>query len=305
MGEWLEGRSLAKQIREGVKHEVEKLSEQVGAVPGLAAVLVGDNRASQIYVRTKERACQRLGLKSEVIQIPGNIPPRELLKKIQEINQRDDIHGLLVQLPLPQELDPFEVISAIDPEKDVDGFHPVSLGRLLWNQEGFKACTPFGIMELLRSRQVKIEGAEVVIIGRSLIVGKPLAAMMTNENGTVSICHSRTRSLPDVAARADILIAAIGKAAFVSEGFVKEGAVVVDVGMNQLEDSKMVKRFYGENDKRHKDLEEKGYTLIGDVDPRVIDKARLLTPVPGGVGPLTVAMLMRNTLESFKKRQRK
>jgi len=304
MGEWLEGRSLAKEIKEKIKIEVETLSEKTGKIPGLAAVLVGENKASQIYVRTKEKACQRLGLMSEVIQLPGNISSVDLTEKIQALNQRDDVHGILVQLPLPPALNPFEMISVIDPDKDVDGFHPNSLGRLLWNQGGFKACTPFGVMELLKSRQIKIEGASVVIIGRSLIVGKPLAAMMTNENGTVSVCHSRTKTLSEVAAEADILVAAMGKAAFVTEEFVKEGAVVIDVGINQLDDEEKVNLYYGDDEKRHKDLREKGYTLIGDVDPRVIDKARFLTPVPRGVGPLTVAMLMRNTLDSFKRQQK-
>jgi methylenetetrahydrofolate dehydrogenase (NADP+)/methenyltetrahydrofolate cyclohydrolase len=303
MGEWLEGRALAKEIRNKVREEASILEERTGMIPGLAAVLVGDNKASQIYVRTKERACQKLGLKSEVIQLPGDISSSALTKKIQEINQREDIDGILVQLPLPQGLDPHEMISAIDPGKDVDGFHPFSLGRLLWDQDGFKACTPYGIMELLKSRQIQIEGAGVVIIGRSLIVGKPLAAMMTNENGTVTVCHSRTKDLSSVAADADILIAAMGRAAFVTEAFVKEGAVVVDVGMNQLDDLEMVKLYYGEDEKRQQGFHERGYTLIGDVDPRVIDKVRFLTPVPGGVGPLTVAMLMRNTLDSFKRRR--
>lgn len=304
MGIWLEGRTLAGKIREGVKERVEHFREITNQVPGLVGILVGENPASKVYLGTKERTSQRLGIRSEILKFPADIEKASLKEEIEKLNKREDVDGILVQLPLPPSFNPFEIIALISPEKDVDGFHPFSLGSLLWNQEGFKACTPLGIIELLKDNNIDILGKRVVIIGRSLIVGKPLAAMMTNEHGTVTTCHSKTENLPRVASEADILVAAIGRAAYVTPDFVKPGATVVDVGMNQLKDKNKAKEFFGEDEKREKDLQEKGYTLIGDVDPRVIEKAAYLTPVPRGVGPLTVAMLMRNTLEAFKRRKK-
>jgi len=249
MGIWLEGKTLAGKIREEVKEQVEHFKDLTKKVPGLVGILVGENPASKVYLRTKERTSEKLGIHSEILKFPADIEKASLKAEIEKLNERDDVDGILVQLPLPPSFNPFEIIAIISPEKDVDGFHPFSLGALLWNQEGFKACTPMGIIELLKSNNIPILGKRVVIIGRSLIVGKPLAAMMTNEHGTVTTCHSKTANLS-------------------------------------------------------KDLQEKGYTLIGDVDPRVIEKAAYLTPVPRGVGPLTVAMLMRNTLEAFKRRKK-
>ncbi|MCP2618566.1 bifunctional 5,10-methylenetetrahydrofolate dehydrogenase/5,10-methenyltetrahydrofolate cyclohydrolase, partial [Candidatus Aminicenantes bacterium AC-335-A11] len=226
----------------------------------------------------------------------------ELAKKINKLNKDDEVDGILVQLPLPSHLDTFEVICAISPEKDVDGFHPHNLGKILHNEEGLRACTPLGIIELLKSNNIPLEGTRVVVIGRSLIVGKPLAAMLTNENATVTICHSKTRNLSEVASEADILIVAIGKPAFVTSNFVKEGAVVVDVGVNRVSDRNKIKELFGDNKEKEEQFEKKGYIIIGDVHPEVINKASYLTPVPGGVGPLTVAMLLKNTLKAFKKR---
>jgi len=304
MGLWLEGRTLAGKIREDIREQVERYEEVTNRVPGLVGILVGENPASKVYLRTKEKTSQKLGIHSEILRFPADIQKESLQIEIEKLNQREEVDGILVQLPLPSAFDPYEIITLISPEKDVDGFHPFSLGTLLWNQPGFKACTPLGIVELLKDNGITIAGKRVVIIGRSLIVGKPLAAMMTNEHGTVTICHSKTENLPQVASEADILVAAMGKAAYVTADFVKTGAAVIDVGMNQLKDKDKVKEFFGDDEKREKDLQEKGYTLIGDVDPRVIDKAEHLTPVPGGVGPLTVAMLMRNTLEAFKRRRK-
>ncbi|KPJ70202.1 hypothetical protein AMJ44_00335 [candidate division WOR-1 bacterium DG_54_3] len=304
MGIWLEGKTLAGKIREEVKEQVEHFKDLTKKVPGLVGILVGENPASKVYLRTKERTSEKLGIHSEILKFPADIEKASLKAEIEKLNERDDVDGILVQLPLPPSFNPFEIIAIISPEKDVDGFHPFSLGALLWNQEGFKACTPMGIIELLKSNNIPILGKRVVIIGRSLIVGKPLAAMMTNEHGTVTTCHSKTANLSQVASEADILVAAIGRTAYVNTDFVKPGATVVDVGMNQLKDKDKVKEFFGEDEKREKDLQEKGYTLIGDVDPRVIEKAAYLTPVPRGVGPLTVAMLMRNTLEAFKRRKK-
>jgi len=304
MGIWLEGKILAGQIREDVKEKVEHFKDLTNKIPGLVGILVGENPASTVYLRTKERTSQKLGIHSEILKFPEDIDKASLKVEIEKLNKREDVDGILVQLPLPPSFNPFEIIALISPEKDVDGFHPFSLGTLLWNQEGFKACTPMGIMELLKTNNIGILGKRVVIIGRSLIVGKPLAAMMTNEHGTVTTCHSKTENLPQVASEADILVAAIGRAAYVTHDFVKPGATVVDVGMNQLKDKNKVKEFFGDDEKREKDLQDKGYTLIGDVDPRVIEKAAYLTPVPRGVGPLTVAMLMHNTLEAFKRRKK-
>lgn len=303
MGSWLEGKTLAKKIKEKVKNDVALYLKQKKEVPGLAAILVGENRASKIYLRTKERNCERLGIHSEILCFPKDIEASLLKAKIEELNSREDVDSILVQLPLPSSFNAPEIIASIHPEKDVDGVHPFNLGNLMMNQEGLKPCTPLGIIELLKSREIPIAGKRVVIIGRSRLVGKPLAAMVTNENGTVTICHSKTENLPQVSSEADILVGAIGRGAFITPEFVKPGAVVVDVGMNNLTDKPKVEQMFGQDEKRLKDLREKGYTLIGDVHPQVIDKAEFLTPVPGGVGPLTVAMLMRNTLEAFKQRR--
>ena len=303
MGSWLEGKTLAKKIKEKVKNDVALYLKQKKEVPGLAAILVGENRASKIYLRTKERNCERLGIRSEILYLPEDIEASLLRAKIEELNSREDVDSILVQLPLPSSFNAPEIIASIHPEKDVDGVHPFNLGNLMMNQEGLKPCTPLGIIELLKSREIPITGKRVVIIGRSRLVGKPLAAMVTNENGTVTICHSKTENLPQVSSEADILVGAIGRGAFITPEFVKPGAVVVDVGMNNLTDKSKVEQMFGQDEKRLKDLREKGYTLIGDVHPKVIDKAEFLTPVPGGVGPLTVAMLMRNTLEAFKQRR--
>ena len=303
MGIWLEGKALAKEIKEKVKKEVSYCLKKKNQKPGLVGILVGKNKASQVYLRIKERSCFEMGIHSEVLNLPADINPSALKSKIETLNQREDVDGILVQLPLPSSLDPYEIINSILPEKDVDGFHPYNLGNLLMNQIGLKPCTPLGIIELLKNREISIEGKRVVIIGRSLIVGKPLAAMMTNENGTVTICHSRTKNLSQVAAEADILVAAMGRGAFVTPEFIKEGATVVDVGMNYLTDREKMESLFGKDEKREKDINEKGYTLIGDVHPLVIEKAEYLTPVPRGVGPLTVALLMRNTLDAFKRRK--
>jgi len=302
MGTWLEGRSLAKKIKENVKNEVERLKELNNTTPCLAGILVGENKSSKVYVRTKEKNCQKVGIRSEILTFPEEMVPSDLIDCIKELNQRDDVDGILVQLPLPPQFNTHDIITSINPDKDVDGFHPYNLGNLMMNQKGLRPCTPLGIISLLKHNEISIQGKRIVIIGRSFIVGKPLAAMMTNEHGTVTICHSRTQDLPHVAAEADILVAAMGKGAFVTLDFVKEGATVIDVGINHLTDMAKVQELFGEDEKRLRDLEEKGYTIIGDVDPRVIEKAEYLTPVPGGVGPLTVAMLMRNTLEAYKKR---
>lgn len=303
MGSWLEGTTLANKIKEEVKREVSFHLKEKNLTPFLVGILVGERMASKNYLRTKKRTCEELGIRSEIINFPEDTEAHYLKPEIELLGRREDVDAILVQLPLPARLSSQEMITAIPPEKDADGIHPFNLGNLLMNQEGLRPCTPLGIIELLKSKNILIEGKRIVIVGRSLIVGKPLAAMMTNENGTVTTCHTRTKDLPKVTSEADILVAAMGRGAFITPEFVKPGAVVVDVGMNQLADASKVKEFFGKDEKREKDLREKGYTLVGDVDPRVIEKAEYLTPVPGGVGPLTVAMLMRNTLQAFKQRR--
>ena len=303
MGIWLEGKPVADRVRETVREEVSRLLQGTGRTPGLTGVLVGDNPASQSYLRMKEKACASLGLRGRILSLPADLPPERLRAVLEELNADDEVDGILVQLPLPKGFDTQAVITWIDPRKDVDGIHPTNLGLLLQNEPGPRACTPLGCLELIAATGVPVEGRDVVVIGRSLIVGKPLAALVTNANGTVTICHSKTKNLPEVAARADILVAAMGKPGFVGPEFVKEGAVVIDVGSNAVKDRDLVLKFFGPGDKRLKDIDEKGYAWVGDVRPEVIDKAGWLTPSPGGVGPMTIAMLMRNTLEAFKRRR--
>ena len=299
----LEGKTLAERIKEEVRQKTARYRDTWGRVPGLAAVLVGDNKASQVYVRSKEKACRELGLFSDVQAFPGDISQAELLDKIDGLNRRDEIDGILVQLPLPVQIDPYAVICALSPDKDVDGLHPFSLGTILANKTGFRPCTPLGVVAMLKEYAIPIAGQEVVVIGRSLLVGKSLAAMLTNENGTVTTCHSKTRELDKVCARADILVAAMGKEAFVRPEFVKPGAAVIDVGINSVSDPARVREYFGDDEKRQKDLQTKGYTLVGDVHPAAFERAGAMTPVPRGVGPLTIAMLMRNTLTAFERRR--
>jgi methylenetetrahydrofolate dehydrogenase (NADP+)/methenyltetrahydrofolate cyclohydrolase len=303
MGSWLEGKALADKIKWQVRDEVALHQRTRHQVPGLIGILVGDNRSSQIYLKSKEKACQAVGIASQILTYPGDMEPAALKAEIEELNRRDDVDGILVQLPIPAHFDTHDIICTVSPAKDVDGIHPFNLGNLMANQDGPKPCTPLGIIELLRSSGVAMAGRDAVVIGRSLIVGKPVAAMLTNENATVCVCHSKTRDLPDVARRADILVAAIGRPAFVRPEFVKPGATVIDVGINRVSDKTLVRELFGDDEKRRRDMDEKGYTVVGDVDPRAADRAGLMTPVPGGVGLLTVAMLMKNTLDAFKRRR--
>lgn len=304
MGCWLEGRTLAKKIKNKVKEEVLYYLKTKNLAPGLVAILVGENKASQVYLRTKERNCREMAIHSEVFNFPEDTKMAFLKSQIEVLNRREDVDGILVQLPLPSSLNPYEIITSILPEKDVDGFHPFNLGKLLMNQMSLRPCTPSGIIELLKERKISIKSKRVVIIGRSFIVGKPLAAMMTNENGTVTICHSQTKNLSQVTSEADILVVAMGRGAFVTPDYIKEGATVIDVGMNYLRDKTKMQSLFGKDEKREADMNKKGYTLIGDVHPFALEKVEYLTPVPGGVGPLTVAMLMKNTLEAFKRRRK-
>ncbi|HJQ71312.1 MAG TPA: bifunctional 5,10-methylenetetrahydrofolate dehydrogenase/5,10-methenyltetrahydrofolate cyclohydrolase [Blastocatellia bacterium] len=299
----LEGAIVARAIKDEVAREVAEYSKR-GLRPGLAAVLVGNDPASHIYVSNKVKTCAELGLYSEKIEMAETATTDELLALVRDLNARDDIDGILVQLPLPRQVDSALVLDLVDPAKDVDGFHAVNLGRLAINEPGLRACTPAGIIEMLDRYEIKIEGARAVIIGRSRIVGLPMSLLLLHRNATVTVCHSRTPDLPSVARTADILVAAIGRAGMVDRNYIKPGAVVIDVGTNRVTEEKDLERFFGDDQKRRAAFAKNGYTLVGDVNPReAAEVAGYLTPVPGGVGPLTIAMLMKNTLTAMKMRR--
>ena len=298
----LDGTKIAAQIKAEVAEEVKELTE-AGLRPGLAVVLAGHNPASEIYVRNKVKACEQLGIYSEKHTPLDSVTTAELLDLIDDLNRRDEIDGILVQLPLPAQVDAKKVLLAVSPEKDVDGFHPMNVGYLSTQRPGLVPCTPAGIMEILKRSDIPIVGAEAVVVGRSDIVGKPVAMLLLNANATVTVCHSKTRDLPGVCRRADILVAAIGKAGMITPEFVKPGATVIDVGMNTVTDPEQFKEFFAGNEKRERDFAAKGSTLIGDVHPKVAEVAGAMTPVPGGVGPLTIAMLMSNTVKAAKLRR--
>jgi len=269
--------------------------------PGLAVVLVGDNSASQVYVRNKTKTAGELGIYNETITPPASISTDDLLGIINELNSRQEIDGILVQLPLPKHIDAQKILLAVSPAKDVDGFHPYNAGLLATGREGLKPCTPAGIVELLKRNHIQIAGRNAVVVGRSDIVGKPMAFLLLREDATVTICHSRTKDLPAVCREADILVAAIGRTGMITADYIKPGAVVVDVGMNTVTDRKQAEDLFDAT--RLAAFEKKGSLLTGDVNPK--DMARLAsayTPVPGGVGPLTIAMLMRNTIDAAERR---
>jgi methylenetetrahydrofolate dehydrogenase (NADP+) / methenyltetrahydrofolate cyclohydrolase len=295
----LDGTKIAQQIRGEVAAEVKTLAA-AGMRPGLAVVLVGHVPASEIYVRGKVKACEEVGIHSEKLTPPEGVTTGELLRLIEDLNLREEIDGILVQLPLPAQVDAKKVLLAVDPAKDVDGFHPMNVGFLSTQRPGLVPCTPAGVMEILKRSDISIAGREAVVVGRSDIVGKPAAMLLTNANATVTICHSKTHDLPGVCRRADILVAAIGRAGMITRDFVKPGATVIDVGMNTVSDPKEFQRFFAGNAKREETFGKKGSTLIGDVHPEVAEVAGALTPVPGGVGPLTIAMLMYNTVKAAK-----
>jgi methylenetetrahydrofolate dehydrogenase (NADP+)/methenyltetrahydrofolate cyclohydrolase len=298
----LDGTKIANDIRSEVAAEVKAMAA-AGVRPGLAVVLVGHNPASEIYVRGKVRASEEVGLYSEQHTPPETATTAELLALVADLNRRDEIDGILVQLPLPPQVDSKKVLMAVDPAKDVDGFHPVNVGFLSTQRPGLVPCTPAGVIEILKRSTIPIAGQEAVVVGRSDIVGKPAAMLLVNANATVTVCHSKTRDLWAVCRRADILVAAIGRAAMISRDFVKPGATVIDVGMNLVTDPAEFERLFAGNTKREEAFRKKGSTLVGDVHPEVAEVAGALTPVPGGVGPLTIAMLMYNTVKAAKMRR--
>lgn len=276
--EIINGQLLAKKFRENMKNEIAEL-KQNGLTPHLTVILIGDDPASHSYVRGKEKASAEVGISSEIIRMDRAVDQKTLLTKIAELNKDDSVHGILVQLPLPKHIEEQKVIEAIDPAKDVDGFHPINIGRMIVGQDAFLPCTPYGIIEMLKSKNIEIEGKHVVVMGRSNIVGKPMGQLLLNENATVTYCHSRTRDTKNYTKEADILIVAVGKANIVDSSYIKDGAVVIDVGVNRTEDGK----------------------LTGDVDfDDVKEKASFLTPVPKGVGPMTITMLLANTIKAAK-----
>jgi methylenetetrahydrofolate dehydrogenase (NADP+) / methenyltetrahydrofolate cyclohydrolase len=298
----LDGNAVAAQIKNEVAEEVRSLSAS-GLRPGLAAVLVGHDPASEIYVRNKVKTCEAVGIFSEQIKPPETSSTEDMLRLIDELNHRDDIDGILVQLPLPKQIDSKKVLLAVDPAKDVDGFHPMNVGLLSTMRPGLVPCTPAGCMEILRRSNISVEGAEAVVVGRSDIVGKPVAMLLTNANATVTICHSRTRDLREVCRRADILVAAIGRAGMITRDFVRTGATVIDVGINRITDATEFKNFFAGNAKREAAFARNGSLLVGDAHPNIAEVAGAYTPVPGGVGPLTIAMLMSNTVKAAKMRR--
>jgi methylenetetrahydrofolate dehydrogenase (NADP+)/methenyltetrahydrofolate cyclohydrolase len=275
----IDGKAVAREIQAEIKGEVEGLKRRWGLVPGLGVVLVGDDPASHLYVKNKEKACKEVGIRSEEHLLPASVSERDILSLIQKLNRKDEIHGILVQLPLPAHVRAERVLNAVSPQKDIDGFHPVNQGLLLAGGEGFRPCTPMGIMKLLDSVRCDPKGKNATVVGRSNIVGKPVAMMLLERHATVTICHSRTAQLKDEISRADIVVAAIGKAAMIRGDWIKPGAVVIDVGINRLPSGK----------------------LSGDVEfESAKERASYITPVPGGVGPMTICMLLFNTLRAAK-----
>ena len=279
MAEIIDGKLVSNKLREELKVEIAEFKNNYGITPGLAVIMVGDNPASAVYVRNKHKACADVGITSYQIELPSETSEDELLSKIDELNADKNVHGILVQLPLPKHIDEEKVINRISPDKDVDAFHPINVGKIMIGNYSFLPCTPAGIMELLRHYNVDITGKKCVVVGRSNIVGKPMALLLLEKHGTVTVCHSRTRELSEITREADILVVAIGRACFLTADMVKDGAVVIDVGINRLPDGK----------------------LAGDVDfEPVAERASLITPVPGGVGPMTITMLLKNTITAAK-----
>jgi methylenetetrahydrofolate dehydrogenase (NADP+) / methenyltetrahydrofolate cyclohydrolase len=298
----LDGIAIAEKIKAEVAVEVQRLTER-GITPGLAVILVGDVPASQIYVRSKVKTCGELGIFSEMLTPPDSITTNEMLALVAELNTRDDIDGILIQLPLPKHVDTKRLLEAVSPEKDVDGFHPVNVGRLQSGQPGLAPCTPAGIMEILRRSGLPIAGQHAVVVGRSDIVGKPAAMMLLNASATVTVCHSKTVDLPRITRQADLLVAAIGRPGFVTAEMVKPGATLIDVGINRVTDAVEVEEFFPGDTARAATFAKRGSVVVGDIHPAAFAFAGAYTPVPGGVGALTIAMLMQNTVTAAKLRR--
>jgi len=302
MPQILDGAAIAAAIKQDAKQEVEALAAK-GVRPGLAAVLVGNVAASEIYVRNKVQSCAEVGIYSDLITPPATVTTEEMLKLIAKLNARDEIDGILIQLPLPAHVDAKRLLDAIDPEKDADGFHPVNAGRVQSGRPALAPCTPAGIIEMLKRSNIAIAGKHAVVVGRSDIVGKPAAMLLLHENATVTICHSKTQNLGEITRQADILVAAIGKPGFITPEMVKPGATLVDVGINRIHTREEFDRFFKGNAKREAAFAKRGSVIVGDIDPAAFALSGAYTPVPGGVGLLTVAMLMANTVRAAKLRR--
>jgi methylenetetrahydrofolate dehydrogenase (NADP+)/methenyltetrahydrofolate cyclohydrolase len=298
----LDGAAIAAAIKQEVAEEVKLLAAQ-GIRPGLAAVLVGHVAASEIYVRSKVQTCAELGIFSDLITPPDTVTTEEMLDLVTSLNDRDDIDGILIQLPLPPQVDAKFLLDSVIPAKDVDGFHPVNAGRLLAGRPALAPCTPAGVIEVLKRSNIPISGQHAVIVGRSDIVGKPAAMLLLHQDATVTICHSKTRDLADVTRQADILVAAIGRPGFITPEMVKPGATIIDVGINRITTREEFDRYFAGNAKREAAFAKRGSTVVGDVHPKAFGISGAYTPVPGGVGPLTIAMLMSNTVRAAKMRR--
>jgi methylenetetrahydrofolate dehydrogenase (NADP+) / methenyltetrahydrofolate cyclohydrolase len=301
----LSGKPIAEAIKSEVAAQISELRASRGFEPCLVVVRVGEDPASAVYVGNKVKTSLEIGMRSEQRHLPDTVSHAELMRIVRELNGRDDVDGILVQLPLPPQIDAREVLEAIDPAKDVDGFHPVNVGRLSLGEKTLVPCTPAGVIEMLKRSDIPIAGRHAVVVGRSNIVGKPMATLLLQENATVTVCHSRTVDLPSITRQADILVAAIGRPGYIRGEHIKEGATVVDVGINNVSDVSLANELFGEEEieKRLAAIAKRGFTLVGDVNAKKAkDKAGAFTPVPGGVGLLTVAMLMKNTLEAARSR---
>jgi methylenetetrahydrofolate dehydrogenase (NADP+)/methenyltetrahydrofolate cyclohydrolase len=300
---FINGTKIADDVKREAAAEVDALKGR-SIHPGLAVILVGEDAASSAYVNMKAKTCEQLGIYSRKLTIPSSVTTDQLVAEVRKLNEDDAIDGILIQLPLPKHVNKHAVLESVDPVKDVDGFHSRNLGSLVLGHETLVACTPLGVMELLQRSHVKLEGANVVVLGRSDDVGKPQAILLMHANATVTICHSRTRNLAEVTRQADIIVAAIGKTAMVTREFVKPGAVVIDVGTNKVSNKEEVQRLFGDDAARWKDFDKRGYIWVGDVDERTVkDVASMITPVPGGVGPMTIATLMKNTVKAARMRR--
>ena len=302
MAEMLDGVAIAGEIKAEVAGAVRTLKE-AGVVPGLAVILVGHVPASEIYVKSKVKTCGELGIYSEMRTPAETVTTDELLAMVAELNGRDEIDGILIQLPLPGHVDTKRLLDAVDPAKDVDGFHPVNVGRLQSGQPGLQPCTPAGVMEMLRRRGIEVAGKNAVVLGRSDIVGKPMAMLLLNASATVTVCHSKTANLAGFTQAADVLVAAIGRPGFVTEDMVKPGVVVIDVGINRVTDERKFVEFFGDEPARRATFEKRGSVVVGDVHPQAFRASSFYTPVPGGVGALTIAMLMSNTVKAARLRR--
>jgi methylenetetrahydrofolate dehydrogenase (NADP+)/methenyltetrahydrofolate cyclohydrolase len=303
MPQVLDGKALAASIRVEIASEVAIVREKTGAAPRLAAVLVGDDPASHVYVRNKVRACEEAGIESETHALSAVATEAELLQLLRRLNEKDSVDGILLQLPLPKHIDKIRVLDAIHPSKDVDGLHPYNAGLLAQGRAALIACTPLGVIEALKRYNVPMAGQSAVVVGRSDLVGKPVAMLLLHEHATVTICHSKTKDLPLVVSSGDIVVAAMGKAAFLTPDFIREGAVVIDVGTTVLKSEDQIVALFGRDSRKARDFHAGKTVLVGDVHPAAYEKSSLYTPVPGGVGPLTIAMLLRNTVTAARMRR--